>query len=229
LRLQHLADAGDGAAGADAGDEDVDRAIGVVPDLLRRGLAVDRRVGRVLELLRDDRAGDLVLEFLGSGDSATHAAGAGRQHQFGAEQREHLAALERHRLRHHQDQAIAARSGDEGERDAGIARGRLDQRAAGLQRAGGFQRVDHGDADAVLDAGDRVEEFELGQDRGVDAALGRQAVQAHQRGIADRVGDRVVDAAAAGDVGGLLRASAMAASLTDDLDGSFSIENRRSG
>ena len=54
-RLQHLADAGDGAAGADAGDEIVDLAVGVVPDLLGRGAAVDLRVGRVLELLRDDR------------------------------------------------------------------------------------------------------------------------------------------------------------------------------
>ena len=59
-RLQHLADAGDGAAGADAGDEDVDLAVGVVPDFLGRGPAVDRRVGRVLELLRDDGVRDLL-------------------------------------------------------------------------------------------------------------------------------------------------------------------------
>ena len=44
--------AGDGAAGADAGDEDVDLAVGVVPDLGAGGALVDRRVGRVLELLR---------------------------------------------------------------------------------------------------------------------------------------------------------------------------------
>src|SRR5690606_35207217 len=44
--LQRLADAGDGAAGADSGDEDVDIATGVVPDFLGRGAAVDIRVGR---------------------------------------------------------------------------------------------------------------------------------------------------------------------------------------
>ena len=38
-RLQHLADAGDGAARADAGDEDIDRAVRVVPDFLGRGAA----------------------------------------------------------------------------------------------------------------------------------------------------------------------------------------------
>ena len=51
-RLDHLAHAGDGAAGADAGDQDVDLAVGVAPDLLGGGPAVDLRVGRVLELLR---------------------------------------------------------------------------------------------------------------------------------------------------------------------------------
>ena len=40
-------------------DEDVDLAVGVVPDFLGRGAAVDLRIGRVLELLRDDGAGDL--------------------------------------------------------------------------------------------------------------------------------------------------------------------------
>ena len=72
---------------------------------------------------------------------------------------------------------------------------------AGLDRARRLQRIDHADADAVLDAGDRVEEFELGQDLGLDAALLRQPVQAHQRRVADRVGDGVVDPAAAGLVG----------------------------
>src|SRR5690606_37480946 len=44
--------AGDGAAGAHAGDQDVDRAVGVVPDLGASGRFVDRGIGRVLELLQ---------------------------------------------------------------------------------------------------------------------------------------------------------------------------------
>ena len=83
----------------------------------------------------------------------------------------------------------------------------------GLIVPGRLQGVDHGDADAVLDARDRVEEFELDQDLGVDAALLRQPVQAHQRRVADGVGDRIVDAAAAGlrqdRVSSLRAASAM--------------------
>src|SRR5207237_258943 len=42
--LEDLADAGDGAAGADAADQDVRLAVGVAPDLFGRGLAVDLRV-----------------------------------------------------------------------------------------------------------------------------------------------------------------------------------------
>src|SRR6185312_4663480 len=39
-RLEHLPHPGDGAAGADTGDKDIDAAAGVVPDFLRRGAAM---------------------------------------------------------------------------------------------------------------------------------------------------------------------------------------------
>ena len=136
-------------------------------------------------------------QLLGALHGAAHALGALGQHQFGAEQPQHLAPLHRHRLRHDEDQAIAARRRDEGERDAGIARGRLDQRGdAGVDAAGFLQRVDHGDADAVLDAGDRVEEFELGDEMRRHVLHRRDAVEPDQRRVADRVGDRIVDLAA---------------------------------
>src|SRR5688572_2918816 len=45
--LQYLSDAGDGASGADAPDENVDLAIGVPPKLDGGGPPVDFRVGRV--------------------------------------------------------------------------------------------------------------------------------------------------------------------------------------
>ena len=67
------ADAGDRAAGADAGDEDVDLACGVVPDLLGRGAAVDLGIGRVLELLRHDRVRRRGDDLLRLGDRALHA------------------------------------------------------------------------------------------------------------------------------------------------------------
>ena len=83
--LEHLADAGDGAAGADARDEDVDLAVGVRPDLLGGGRAVDLGVGLVGELAGQDGARALRDDLVGTVDRAAHALGARGQDQLGAE------------------------------------------------------------------------------------------------------------------------------------------------
>src|SRR6478735_7001947 len=70
--LEDLADTRDGAARADAGDDDVDLAVGVLPDLFGRGLAVDLRVGLVGELPGQD-APTLGGDLLGLGHRALHA------------------------------------------------------------------------------------------------------------------------------------------------------------
>jgi len=117
---------------------------------------------------------------------------------LGAEQGKHLAPLDRHRFRHHQREFVAARRGDESERDAGVAGSRFDDHAASRSDAPlRLERVDHRYADAVLDAGDRVEELELGQQVGAHAAFACDAVDPDQRRLADGLGDRRIDAAAA--------------------------------
>ena len=74
VALDVARDAGDGAAGADAGDQHVDRAVGVVPDLRAGGLLVDRGIGGVLELLQQHVAlGIGGRDLLGLGDRAAHA------------------------------------------------------------------------------------------------------------------------------------------------------------
>src|SRR6202044_1612098 len=65
--LDDLADARDGAARADAGDDDVDLAVGVLPYLLSGRPAVDGGVGGVRELLQDDAVRYLAGELLGLG------------------------------------------------------------------------------------------------------------------------------------------------------------------
>src|SRR5690606_7126056 len=95
--------------------------------------------------------------------------------------------------------------GDEGQRNAGIARSRLDDGSARLQRAVLFERVDHGDADTVLDAGDGIEEFELGEKVRLDPALLADAVETHERRVADRLRDRIVDTPTPPELGLLRR------------------------
>ena len=77
-----------GAKKACGDDDDVDLALRVVPDFLGRCADVDRRVGGVFELLRDDRVGNFLCQFLGAGDGAAHALGGGREFKARAEQQE---------------------------------------------------------------------------------------------------------------------------------------------
>ena len=97
-------------------------------------------------------------------------------------------ALERHRLRHDEDQPVAADRGDHRQADAGVARGRLDDRAARPEDAAALGVLDHREADAVLDRAARVRP--LGLHPHVDLrAVGVQAVDADVRGVPDGLED----------------------------------------
>ena len=54
-----------------------------------------------------------------------------------------------------------------------------------------FQGLDHVDADAILDRGNGIEEFQLEQDVGFCAGLFGHAVHPDQRGVADGFGNGV--------------------------------------
>ena len=125
--LQHLADAGERAAGADAGDHGVDRPGGVVPDLLGGRYAMDQRIGRVLELLRHDRAGDFVEQCRGRVATApamprspgVSSSRAPSSFSILRRSSDMLSGMTRIEI-----QPLGG--ADEGEGDAGIAAGRLD-------------------------------------------------------------------------------------------------------
>ena len=127
-----------------------------------------------------------------------HALRGRRQLELGPQELEHLAALDRHALGHGQDQAVALGGADEGQGDAGVAGGGLDDHAVGVQPARALRRLDHGQRDAILDRRQRIEELELDQHLGQATRLGRQAVEPHQRRVADRLADRSQDAPALG-------------------------------
>src|SRR5690606_28386943 len=141
---------------------DVDATVGVGPDLLTGGLAVDLRVGLVAELVGPHRVGGVRDDLLRLGDGALHALGAGGEHDLGTERADDAAALLRHRLRHGDDDLVAAGRTHHGEGDARVATGAFDDGAAGLEGSGCLGRVDDGGANAVLHAVGRVVELELG-------------------------------------------------------------------
>ena len=98
LLLEVAAGAGDGAAGAHAGNQDVDLAVGVLPNLRTRGRLMDGGVGGVHKLAGDHALGGLARQLLGLGDSALHAQRALGQHQLGTVAAHKLAALHAHGL-----------------------------------------------------------------------------------------------------------------------------------
>ena len=66
---------------------------------------------------------------------------------------------------HHEDAGVAALLSYDRQADAGVARGRFDDRAARLELPLTLGRVDHAQRDAVLHRATRVEVLDLGVDR----------------------------------------------------------------
>ena len=111
---------------------------------------MDRRVGRILELLRNEVTGVRCSQLLGLADCATHAVRARRQDQLGAVGLEQQAALAAHRLRHHEGAFDAARGADHGQADAGVAGGRFEHDRIRTDFSGGLRGIDHRGRDAIL-------------------------------------------------------------------------------
>ena len=187
LLLQVFAGARDGAAGADAGDEDIDRAVRVFPDLRTGGGFMDGGVRRVDELAGDEAAGDLRRQLIRFGDGTLHALGAFGQDDLRAVGFEDVAALDAHGLGHREDGFIALGSRDGCEADAGVAGGRLDNDGALFQEALFLGVLDHRLRDTVLDASGRVEVFEFDEKGGLQVQFLFDVGHFDQRGVTDEL------------------------------------------
>ena len=148
-----------------------------------------RRVGELAH--HEEAPGVAVDDFLRLGYRALHALGTVREHQFGPECLQHTAAFQAHRVRHGQHQPVALGCGDERQPDAGVATGRLHQDRFRADEALPLQRLDHADADTILDACAGVEVLELEDDLARQPAA--DLVEADQRRLADGLQDAVVD------------------------------------
>ena len=190
--LQRARHAGQRAAAADRAGEAVDLAVCLVPDFWPRGAIMAVPVGRVVELVRPDRAvrlgrGKFRRQRAGVADIVV-GIGIGRRRdepKVGAAQAQHVLLLLALRLRHHDDRAVAARIGDQSDADPGIAGRALDDDAAGPEFSALLGVLDDGERGAILHRAARIEEFGLA----VNAAargLGRGA-EPDQRRVADAI------------------------------------------
>ena len=188
--MQVAPGARDGAAGAGAGDEVGDPAVGVAPDLGAGRLVVRQRAVGVGVLVGLPGARGLAHQPVGRrvvGVGVVRRHGGRADDDLGAVGLEHVALVLGDLVGADEDARVAATLGDQGQPDAGVARGRLDDDAARLQLAGGLGRLDHLQRDAVLHRPARVEVLDLGQHRGRDA-LGHRA-QLDEGGVSDEVDD----------------------------------------
>src|SRR5581483_1962056 len=191
-RANVFANAGQCAAGTHAGNQNVDFAIGVVPDFRPGGLAVNFRICRIGKLLQDVAVRSIALDFLGLRHGSLHAAGTGREHQFRAEGHQQYTAFQAHGVRHNQDQLVSLYGSNEGQPDAGVATGRLDQnRLARLNSAGLLGVFNHDHANTVFHAVTWIEALEFRRHSSL-RALGH-FVEVNQRGAADQFCDILGD------------------------------------
>ena len=196
LLLEVAADAADRAAGAHAGHEVGDPAVGLLPDLRTGGLVVGARVVRVGVLVGLPGAGllgepvaDVVV-----GVRVLGRDGGRADHDLGAVGLEHVALVLADLVGAHEDALVALLLGHHRQADTGVAGGRLDDRAAGLEGAGRLRRLDHPGGDAVLHGPTGVEVLHLREHQRAVSAL-RVEVQGpaepDERSVADEVEERV--------------------------------------
>ncbi|CAI9398470.1 hypothetical protein HIDPHFAB_00001 [Nocardioides sp. T2.26MG-1] len=191
LLLEVAADPGDRPAGADAGDEVGDLALGLRPDLGAGGLVVRPRVVRVGVLVRLPGArlggqpvGDVVV---GVG---VLGLDRGRAHDdLRAVRLEHVALVLTDLVGADEDALVALLLRDHRQPDARVAGRRLHDRAPGLELAGRLSGLDHPGRDAVLHGAAGVEVLHLGEDdRSLRAGQGAHGLrEPEQRGVADQV------------------------------------------
>ena len=189
LLLQVLGDTADGAARAYAGYEDVYLTFRVSPYLRARGGVVLGRVGQVLKLLQDDRAGDVLAQFLGSLDGTSHAVLAACQLHLCTVSLHEVAALDGHRLRHGQNEVVPLDGTDESQTHTSVARGRLDDGGTRLEDALLLCVLHHSEGDAVLYAAAGIEELHFCDDGSLKTLGSRKLVEFEQRCLTNKLGE----------------------------------------
>ena len=187
--------AADRAAGPDAGDQVRDPAGCLLPDLGTRRRLVGARVLLVPVLVGLEGARDVAGQarcdrVVALRRFRRHVRRA--EHDLGAVGPQDRLLLGRLLVGHHEDAAVALEGGGDRQAVPGVARRRLDDRAARPQQPVALRRLDHREADPVLHRAAGAQHLELGEHErlvleGADAP--GQAADPDERRLADEVED----------------------------------------
>ena len=165
-RAHEPPDAGEHAARADAHHDGVDVAFHLAQHFRPGAGLVRARVRRIGKLVDVDRAGRAACQGFGEvlviiGVALADVGARGDDVRIHRLRMEHL--FRAHLVRHHKERAVALASTDQREAEPGIARGRLDNGAAGLEPAVGLRRLDHGARRSVFQRAGRIRISNPGQ------------------------------------------------------------------
>ena len=156
-----MADAGNCAARTNARHKEIHLTVGVCVDF-RTGRFKVRFWIRGVDKLSGDKT---VRNFFGKRfcffNRALHAFCAFGKHQLRTVCLHQLATFDRHGIRHHDDEAVPAGSGDRCQADPGIAGGRFNDGRPRFEYAALFCIVNHGLGDTVFDRSGRVQVFQF--------------------------------------------------------------------
>ncbi|MPN12872.1 hypothetical protein SDC9_160192 [bioreactor metagenome] len=108
------------------------------------------RVGRVIELLRQEITGVRSSQLFRFADGTAQAFGTGGQDQLSTIGPQQHATFFAHGLWHHQHTFITAGGSHKRQRNTGIAAGRFNDDAVFVDQTIAFGRIDHGDTNAIL-------------------------------------------------------------------------------
>ena len=187
--VEVAAGAHDRARGSEAGHEMGDASGGLLPDLGARGPVVGQGVRGVPVLVGIEVAVRLLRRHLAHplerAVGAREGVGRDDARAVGAAE---LLALLAHALGHHQLDRVALGPAHQGQPHRGVARGRVDDRLAGPERAASLALLDQRQRGAVLDRAARVPPLALAPE--LDVRRDARQGQADQRRAADRVQDR---------------------------------------
>ena len=147
----------------------------------------------IFKLSGDDGARDLPSKRIGFGDGATHALCARSEHKFCAVDLHQFAAFNGHRIRHHDDDAIAKIRANRRKTNASIAAGWLNDRAAGSKLAIRLCLADHGKRNAVLHAASWIISFKLGKNARICVLFASKFGEFNDWCVADKFGDIMIN------------------------------------
>ncbi len=140
-------------------------AVGLPPNLRARGAVVGLGVGRVGILIRVEGTLDLLGQAAGNPVIAVgvlrEAVGRGDDN-LGPVRLEKVDLLSRNLVGHGADDPVTADGTDHGQPGAGVATGRFDDGAAGLEETGLFCSPNHVDRDPFLHGAGGVQVLHLG-------------------------------------------------------------------